>query len=103
MHMPQRFTWLSTAGLDDYVDAHVVEDRRYNFQSFRHLFQECAGGCGLTNYQIDGILGHQPEGMGGRYGKKQRGRRVYERMQLAEGIDRFRIEAVDFSPLYDKY
>jgi hypothetical protein len=91
-------TWFN-----EYLDRYVVNDRRYNFHSFRHLFQDCAGWCGLTNYQIDGILGHQPEGMGGRYGKKQGGRRVYEPMRLAEGMNRFRIEGVDFSPLYDTY
>lgn len=30
----------------------------------RHFFRKRAGWCGLTTYQIDGILGHQPEGMG---------------------------------------
>ncbi|KVD78105.1 hypothetical protein WS62_29520 [Burkholderia sp. ABCPW 14] len=91
-------TWFN-----EYLDRYVIDDVRYNFHSFRHFFQERAGWSGLKDYAIDGILGHQPEGMGGRYGKKRAGRRVFDPMQLAEGMDQYRIDDVDFSPLYGAY
>ncbi len=97
------FTAQFSTWFNEYLDRHVVDDVRYNFHSFRHFFQERAGWCGLDDYRIHGILGHQPDGMGARYGKKSRGRRVFDPMQLAEGMERFRIEGVDFSALYDTY
>jgi len=97
------FTAKFSTWFNEYLDAHVVDDIRYNFHSFRHYFQQVAEWCGLKNFQIDGILGHQPEGMAGRYGKTRAGRRVYDPIQLAAGMDLYRIEGVDFSPLYDSY
>ncbi|WP_308142730.1 site-specific integrase [Burkholderia pseudomallei] len=91
-------TWFN-----EYLDKHVVDDIRYNFHSFRHTFEEFGGRCGLSEYHINGILGHQPEGMAGRYGKKRAGRRVYDPMELAAGMDLFKIEGVDFSHLYNSY
>jgi integrase len=91
-------TWFN-----EYLDKHVVDDIRYNFHSFRHTFEEYGGRCKLSQYQLDGILGHQPEGMAGRYGKKRAGRRIYDPMELAAGMDLFKIEGVDFSHLYNSY
>ncbi|WP_459190546.1 DUF6538 domain-containing protein [Ralstonia pseudosolanacearum] len=91
-------TWFN-----EYLDKHAVDDPRYNFHSFRHTFEEYGGRSGLSQYQIDGILGHQPEGMGRRYGKKRAGRRIYDPMELAAGMDLFKIEGVDFSHLYNSY
>jgi integrase len=91
-------TWFN-----DYLDKHVVDDLRYNFHSFRHAFEEYGGRCGLSQYQIDGILGHQPEGMARRYGKKRAGRRIYDPMELAAGMDLYEIRDVDFSHLYNSY
>lgn len=97
------FTAKFSTWFNEYLDQHVVDDPRYNFHSFRHFYQERAGWCRLSDYQIDGILGHQPSGMGGRYGMKQGGRRVFDPMTLAEGMDLFRINEIDFSWLYGKY
>lgn len=97
------FTAKFSTWFNEYLDTHVVDDRAYNFHSFRHFFEERAGWCRLSNYQIDGILGHQPEGMSKHYGQKKSGRRVFDPMQLAKGMDRFRIDEIDLSPLYGKY
>lgn len=65
--------------------------------------QRTAGWSGLTAYQIDGILGHTPEGMAGRYGKKQGNRRSFNPMVLAEGMAQYRIAGLDLQHLYSCY
>ncbi|QUN86025.1 site-specific integrase [Burkholderia pseudomallei] len=94
------FTHQFSTWFNEYLDAQVVDDVRYNFHSFRHTFEEYGGRCGLSEYQIKGILGHQPDGMSGRYGQTRGGRRVYDPMELATGMDRFKLEGVDLSHLY---
>ncbi|WP_316659744.1 site-specific integrase [Ralstonia condita] len=97
------FTAKFSTWFNEYLDRYVIDDIRYNFHSFRHTFEEYGGRCGLKEYQINGILGHQPEGMAGRYGKKRAGRRVYDPMELAAGMDLYEIRDVDFSHLYNSY
>jgi hypothetical protein len=88
---------------NEYIDEHVIDDKRYTYHSLRHCFEEFAGWCGLSHYQIDGILGHMPSGMASRYGKKSGSRRSFNPTVLAQGMAMFRIEGLDLSHLYGSY
>lgn len=98
-----KYTATFSTWFNDYLDEHVVNDRRYTFHSFRHSFEEYAGWCGLTHYQIDGILGHAQTGMARIYGKKQGSRRRFEPKVLVEGMAKFRVQGLDLSHLYCTY
>ncbi|AXK38493.1 site-specific integrase [Crenobacter cavernae] len=98
-----KYTKTFSTWFNEYLDAHVVDDRRYTYHSFRHAFEEYAGWSGLTHYQVDGILGHAPTGMAKIYGKKQGGRRRFEPRVLADGMQKFRVEGLDLSHLHCTY
>ena len=97
------YTKMFSTWFNEYLDARVIDDRRFVGHSFRHTFEEHGGRSGLTQYQLDGILGHTPEGMAGRYGKKIAGRRTYDPKVLADGMRRFRIEGLDLQHLHGAY
>lgn len=97
------YTKMFSTWCNMYIDQHVVDDKRYTFHSFRHCFEEYAGWSGLTQYQIDGILGHTPGGMAQHYGKKTGNRRTFNPRVLAEGMAQYRVDHLDLSHLYGCY
>lgn len=97
------YTKMFSTWCNDYIDTHVIDDKRYVYHSLRHCFEEYAGWSGLTQYQIDGILGHSPQGMAKVYGKKSGGRRTFNPKVLAEGMAKYRVEGLDLAHLYGSY
>lgn len=97
------YTKMFSTWCNEYLDQHVVDDKRYTYHSLRHSFEEHAGWSGLTQYQIDGILGHTPDGMAQHYGKKAGSRRVFNPLVLAEGLAQYRVEGLDLSHLHGSY
>ncbi|WP_257756992.1 hypothetical protein [Burkholderia glumae] len=97
------YTKMFSTWCNEYIDTYVVDDKRYAYHSFRHCFEEFAGWSGLTQYQIDGILGHSPQGMAKLYGKKSGSRRTFNPKVLAEGMAKYHVEGLDLSHLYGSY
>lgn len=97
------YTKMFSTWCNDYIDTYVVDDKRYAFHSLRHCFEEFAGWSGLTEYQINGILGHSPQGMARLYGKKSGSRRTFNPKELAKGMAKYRVEGLDLSHLYASY
>jgi integrase len=97
------YTKMYSTWFNKYLDKHVVDDGRYVGHSLRHTFAEYGEWSGLNQAQLSGILGHQPEGMAAKYGKKRGGRRYFDPAMLAKGMQKFRIEGLDVSHLYGKY
>lgn len=95
-----RFTNVFSTWCNEYIDEHVVDDRRYCVHSFRHNFQDFGIESELQRDVLNAITGHAQVGMGAHYGLKRGGSRVLPDKSLIRAIDKLSFGEVDLSHLY---
>lgn len=91
-------TRMYSTWVNEYIDAHVVDDPQYTFHSFRNNFEDALTCGGIKEDVRRALMGQAHSGMTRRYGKKgAANRRVYPDQVLIEAMHQLTYEGLDLT------
>lgn len=91
-------TRIYSTWVNEYIDAHVIDDPQYTFHSFRNNFEEALTCEGILEDVRRALMGQAQSGMTRRYGKKGAGnRRVFPDRVLIDAMHRLTYEGLDLT------
>lgn len=85
---------------NEYIDKHVVDDRRFCVHSFRHNYQDFGIEGEIQRDVLDALTGHAQAGMGAHYGLKRGGVRVLPDRVLIRAVDKLSFGRLSLKHLY---
>ncbi len=91
-------TRMYSTWVNEYIDAHVIDDAQYTFHSFRNNFEDALTCEGIAEDVRRALMGQAQSGMTRRYGKKGAGnRRVFPDRVLIEAMHRLTYEGLNLT------